>query len=144
MPETKLQNCSLFLEKHVARLNQSLWRYKMPKLQQLFWRKLNIAIRKRFLLNISDLISKFVFSDLKAGFANLFPKRFISILSIYLHHLGSCIRNKASYLTPPPFQKVYTEHYISKFTYYYILFILFHKSCPLDFVLQLHYLAESS
>ena len=82
----------LFLEKHITKLNWSLWRYKIPKLRQLFWRTENISKRKNYLVNLSDLMSKFTFSELKASFANPFPKRLISILSIYLHHLGGCIR----------------------------------------------------
>ena len=48
--------------------------------------------KKKFLVNLSDLLSKFIFSKLKAFFPNSFPKRLISILSIYLHHSGECIR----------------------------------------------------
>ena len=40
---------SLFpLENHVTTRNKSLWRHKMPKLQQLLWRELNISIKKVF------------------------------------------------------------------------------------------------
>ena len=40
-----------------------------------------------------DLMSMFIFSELKAFFANLFSKdSSFSILRIYLHHLGGCIR----------------------------------------------------
>ena len=48
------------------------------------------------LANLSNLMSKFIFSELKACFAKPFPKPFpkglISVLSVYLHHLGRCIR----------------------------------------------------
>ena len=43
-----------------------------------------------FLVNRSDFMSKFTFSELKAFFANPFPKRLIIILSnlsIYFHRL---------------------------------------------------------
>ena len=43
------------------------------------------------LANLSNLMSKFIFSELKACFAKPFPKGLISVLSVYLHHLGRCI-----------------------------------------------------
>ena len=49
--------------------------------------------KKSFWVNLSDLMSKFIFSELKAFFANLFSKdSSVSILHIYLHHLGRCTR----------------------------------------------------
>ena len=38
--------------------------------------------KERILINLSDLMSKFIFSELKACFANPFPKRLTTILSI--------------------------------------------------------------
>ena len=35
-----------------------------------------------FLVNLSDMVSKFIFSEFKASFANPFSKRLISVLSI--------------------------------------------------------------
>ena len=56
--------------------------------------------KEKLLLNLSDLTRKFIFSKLKACFANPFPKSLIGIFIIYLHHLGECIeKNKASDLT---------------------------------------------
>ena len=47
----------------------------------------------KFMVNLSELMSEFIFSELKAFLANLFSKdSSVSILSIYLHHLGRCIR----------------------------------------------------
>ena len=57
-----------------------------------FLKKGKYLEKERFLVNLSDLMSKFILSELKAFFANPFPKRLISIPSIYLHHLGECIR----------------------------------------------------
>ena len=94
-----------------------------------------IPRKRKFLVNLSDLTSKFIFSELKAFFANRFSKHSsVSIRSIYLHHFGD--------LTLPPFGKVYTEHYISKFTCDYILCILCPKSYPLDFVIILPFMPE--
>ena len=52
--------------------------------------------------------------------------------------------NKASDLTLLLSGKVYTEHYISKFTCYYVLLILCHKSYALDSVIIVQFMAESS
>ena len=46
----------------------------------------------KFLANPSDLMSRFIFSELKGFSAKPFSKRLMSILSIYLHHLEECMR----------------------------------------------------
>ena len=40
--------------------------------------------KERFLVNLSDLMSKFIFSELKAFFTNTFSKRLIRKDSLYL------------------------------------------------------------
>ena len=50
MPKTKLQNCLLFLEKHVT----------------AFLKKGKYFKKEKFLVNLSDLMSNFIFSELKA------------------------------------------------------------------------------
>ena len=62
------------------------------KFQQLLWRKVNI-LKRNFLANQSNLISKFIFSELKVFFEIPFSKRLTSeFCSIYLYHLGGQIR----------------------------------------------------
>ena len=82
----KLQNFSLFFENHVPKLNWSLWRHKIPKRWQLFWKNEDISKRKRFWW--TDLIwcQSYFFHNFfsKASFADPFQKRLNSILSIYL------------------------------------------------------------
>ena len=90
-------------------------------------------------------MSKFIFSELKAFFMNPFPKRLISIPSIYLHHLGECIRQIKRQIQPYLLSgNAYTQRYISKFKCYYMFCMLCHKPCPWDFVIILPYIAESS
>ena len=62
------------------------------KTSTAFLKKGRYLEKEKFLANLSDLMSKFIFSELKTCFANPFPKRLISILSIYLHDLGGCMR----------------------------------------------------
>ena len=52
--------------------------------------------------------------------------------------------NKASDLTLLLSGKVYTEHYINKFTCYYVLLILCHKSYVLNSVIIVPFMAKSS
>ena len=65
-------------------------RYKIRKLQQLFLKKGKYLEKKKVLVNLSHMMLKFL--ELKEFFENPFPKRLISILSIYLHHSGGYIR----------------------------------------------------
>ena len=103
-------------------------------------------------VNLSDLTSKFFFFRIESIFCKPFPKNtnpysqylpssfIISILTTYPHSLldkQSVRFNHASFLEK-------YEHYISKFTCYYILCILCHESYPSDFVMILPYMTESS
>ena len=62
------------------------------KTSTAFLKKGKYIKKEKFLVNLSDLISEVLFPELKACFANPFPKRLMSILSIYLHHLTGFIR----------------------------------------------------
>lgn len=51
----------------------------------------NISRQGKFFVNLFDLMSKFIFLELKAFFANVFLKdSSVSVISIYLHYLGVC------------------------------------------------------
>ena len=58
----------------------------------IFLKKGKYVEKEKFLVNSSDLMSKSISSELKAFFSNPFLERLISILSIYFHDLGGCIR----------------------------------------------------
>ena len=47
---------------------------------------------EKFLVTLSELMLKFIFSELKLFLAKLFWKRLNSILSIYLHFSRRCMR----------------------------------------------------
>ena len=49
-----------------------------------FLKKGKYLENENLLVTLSDLMSKLIFSEFKASFANPFQKRLISILSIYL------------------------------------------------------------
>ena len=92
-----------------------------------------------------DLMSKFIFSELRAFLAKLFKKRRISFLTIYPHHFWECMRQMWRQILPCLlFGKVHTEHYISKFEcfdYYAInhshAYIIFFKK-QRSFSIQAH------
>ena len=58
----------------------------------IFLKKGKYVEKEKFLVNSSDLMSKSISSELKTFFSNPFLERLISILSIYFHDLGGCIR----------------------------------------------------
>ena len=60
--------------------------------RKTFLKKGKYFRKETFLVNLSDLISKLIFSELKACSANPFPKGLISILSVYLQDLWGGIR----------------------------------------------------
>ena len=48
--------------------------------------------QKKFLVNLSDLMSKFLFFRIESIFYKPFPKKTNGILSVYLHNLGEFTR----------------------------------------------------
>ena len=60
-----------------------------------FLKKRRYLEKKKFLVNICDLMPTFISSELKPCTANTFPKRLFSILSIYLHHLITLVNSHA-------------------------------------------------
>ena len=54
----------------------------MPKLRHFLKKGQNVE-KEKFLVNASDLMSKFISSELKAFFANPFPKRLNSLVIIF-------------------------------------------------------------
>ena len=57
-------------------------------------------------------MSKFIFSELKACFANPFSKGIINILNIYLHDLGGCMRLKVLNLATGRFETTKLQFFL--------------------------------
>ena len=64
---------------------------KYQNFDSFFQERKNLE-QEKFLVNLSDSMSKFIFLGLKASFTSAFPKRVIGILSDYLHNLGEFAR----------------------------------------------------
>ena len=65
---------------------------EIAKTLTAFLKKGTCLEKEKFFVDLFNLTSKIVLSELKVRFANPFPKRLMSILSIYLHYFGGCIR----------------------------------------------------
>ena len=95
----------------------------------------------QYFQHLTSLFSNYIHHSVFTFIIQYLPSSFIiSILSIYLHSL---LDKESVRFNPASFLEKY-EHYFGKFTCYYILCILCHETYPLNFVIILPYMAESS
>ena len=93
MPDTKLQNCLLFL-KHMLLREIRAREIQNTKTSTAFWKIVKHLEKEK--VNLSDLTSNFIFFRIESMFCEPFPKntnqysRYLpSSFSIYLHHSSS-------------------------------------------------------